>query len=123
MSIDILAPTLSNLAHENKMISIIGDFNIDLLKYDNNAPSNEFINMMFSFNFQPTILHPTRITDSSSTIIDNIYVNNATESNIFAGNILSQISDHLPYLPLCVRMHLIIKLPHFLPMTTNILMK
>ena len=36
------------------------------------------------------------MTDSSSTIIDIIYVNNASESNIFARNILSQISDHLP---------------------------
>ena len=54
--------------------------------------------MMFSYHFQPSLLHLTRITDSSSTIIDNIYVNNPTESNIFAGNILSLISDHLPQL-------------------------
>ena len=51
---------------------------------------------MFSYHFEPSVLHPTRITDSSSIIIDNIYINNATESNIFAGNILSLISDHLP---------------------------
>ena len=88
--------TLSNLAKENKLIAVMGDFNIDLLKYDSHTPSNDFVNMMFSYHFQPSILHPTRITDTSSTIIDNIYVNNATESNIFAGNILSQISDHLP---------------------------
>ena len=93
---DYFQLTLSNLAKENKLIAVMGDFNIDLLKYDNHTPSNDFINMMFSYHFQPSILHPTRITDSSSTIIDNIYVNNATESNIFAGNILSLISDHLP---------------------------
>ena len=93
---DYFQMTLSNLTKENKLIAVMGDFNIDLLKYDNHTPSNDFINMMFSYHFQPSILHPTRITDSSSTIIDNIYVNNATESNIFAGNILSLISDHLP---------------------------
>ena len=88
--------TLTNLVKENKLVAIMGDFNIDLLKYDSNTNINDFVNMMFSFHFQPCILHPTRITECSSTIIDNIYINNATESNISAGNILSQISDHLP---------------------------
>ena len=74
----------------------MGDFNIDLLNYENHTATNEFVNMMFSYHFQPSILHPTRITDTSSTIIDNIYINNATESNICSGNILSLISDHLP---------------------------
>ena len=74
--------TLSNLAKENKLIAIMCDFNIDLLKYENHTPSNDFVNMMFSYHFQPSVLHPTHITDSSSTIIDNIYINNATESNI-----------------------------------------
>ena len=88
--------TFSNQAKENKLIAIMDDFNIDLLKYDNHTPINGFINMIFSYHCQPSILHPTRITDSFSTIIDNIYVNDATESNIFAGNILSLFSDHLP---------------------------
>ncbi len=74
----------------------MGAFNIDLLKYDSNTNINDFVKMMFSFHFQPCILHPTRIIECSSTIIDNIYINNATQSNISAGNILSQISDHLP---------------------------
>ena len=52
--------------------------------------------MMFSYHFQPSILHPTRISDTTSTIIDNIFVNNAADCNIYSGNILSQISDHLP---------------------------
>ena len=39
--------TLSDVEKENKLVSIMDDFNIDLLKYDNNTPSNDFINMMF----------------------------------------------------------------------------
>ena len=74
----------------------MGDFNIDLLKSDNDTPTNDFINMMSSYHFQPTILHPTRISDTSSTLIDNVYINNAMDSNICSGNILSLISDHLP---------------------------
>ena len=74
----------------------MGDFNIDLLNYDSHTPANEFINMMFSHHFQTCILHPSRITDTSSTVIDNFHVNSATENNVFGGNILSLISDHLP---------------------------
>ena len=87
---------IGKLAKENKSIAVMGDFNIDLLNYKNHTATNEFVNMMFSYHFQPSILHLTHITDTSSTIIDNIYINNATESNICGGNILSLISDHLP---------------------------
>ena len=94
--IDHFHEVLGNLAKENKQIAIMGEFNIDLLNYDSHTATNEFANMMFSHHFQPCILHPSRITDASSTIIDNIYVNSATENNVFGGNILSLISDHLP---------------------------
>ena len=85
-----------NLAKENKQIAIMGDFNINLLNYETHTATNDFVNMMFSNHFQPSILHPTRITDTSSTIIDNIFINSATENRVCGGNILSLISDHLP---------------------------
>ena len=84
--IDHLQETLSNLTKENKLIAIMGDFNIDLLKYDDHIPTNEFVNMLLSYHFQPTILHPIRIIDTSSTVIDNIYVNNTIDTNINSGN-------------------------------------
>ena len=74
----------------------MSDFNIDLLKYDDHIPTNEFIDMLFSYHFQPTILDPTCITNTSSTVIDNIYVNNTIDTNINSGNILSMVSDHFP---------------------------
>ena len=49
---------------------------------------------MISSGFLPHIIHPTRITDYSSTIIDNIYSNNF-EDNSTGGNILIQFADHL----------------------------
>ena len=91
-----LQMTLSKLARENKLIAVMDDFNIELLK--DHTPSNDFINMMFFYHFQPTILQPTRITDTTLTILGNIYANSSTQSNIFAGNLLSLISDHLPQL-------------------------
>ena len=72
----------------------MGDFNINLLNYDSHSETNDFINLMIS-HFLPHILHPTRITDHSATIIDNIFSNSLECDNI-SGNLLSQISDHFP---------------------------
>ena len=49
---------------------------------------------MTSSGFLPQITLPTRITESTMTIIDNIYCNTFT-TEIHSGNILIQIADHL----------------------------
>ena len=43
----------------------------------------------------PYILHPTRVTDHSATVIDNIFSNNF-EYETVSGNIITQIADHFP---------------------------
>ena len=77
----------------------MGDFIIDLLKYENHTLTNDFINMITSYQLQPLVLHPTRVTDHSPTVIDNIFSNN-NFSNILGGSILTQITDH--FLQLCM---------------------
>ena len=74
---------------------IMGDFNINLYNYCSHTGANDFINFMVSNYLLPHILHPTRITDHSATIIDNIFSNNC-ELDTLSGNLLSQISDHFP---------------------------
>ena len=64
--------TLFKLHKENKEIYICGDFNINLLKYDEDIVVQEFYNLMTSNGFIPQITPPTRITDYSMTLIDNI---------------------------------------------------
>ena len=73
----------------------MGDFNINLLNYDSHSETNDFINIMVSNHLLPHILHPTRVTDHSATIIDNIFSNNL-ELATLSGNILNNISDHFP---------------------------
>jgi len=73
----------------------IGDFNIDLLKYDSHPPTNEFLDSLSSNYFLPHIIHPTRITARSKTLIDNIFSNLKTD-NFKAGNLTVSLSDHLP---------------------------
>ena len=82
--------TLLKLNKENREIYICGDFNINLLKYDEDIVVQEFYNLMTSHGFIPQ----TRITDSSMTLIDNIY-SNMFLNNTFSGNIIIEITDHL----------------------------
>ena len=50
---------------------------------------------MFSSTFYPLISKPTRVTKSSATLIDNIFVNNLDECHK-CGILLTDLSDHLP---------------------------
>ena len=73
----------------------MGDFNVNLLNYESHGETNEFINTMFSHHLLPHILHPTRVTDHSATVIDNIFSNNSQHETT-SGNLITQISDHFP---------------------------
>ena len=73
----------------------MGDFNIHLLNYDTHFPTKGFINSFLSNHFLPCINHPTRISDSSSTIIDNIFTN-IVDAQIICGNLTTHILDHFP---------------------------
>ena len=96
--IEILTEYITNslniVNNENKLGYISGDFNIDLLKYETSKKHSDFINTITSLGYLPFILQPTRITDFSSTIIDNIYSNNFIDETV-SGNILLQLADHL----------------------------
>ena len=47
---------------EQKQVFLLGDFNKNLLNYDDHQPSNVFLDSLASNSFIPYILHPTRIT-------------------------------------------------------------
>ena len=73
----------------------MGGFNINLLKYDAHTPPCDFVSLLLSQNFLPYIIHPTRVSDHSSTIIDNIF-SNVCNLDTKSGNILTQVADHFP---------------------------
>ena len=72
----------------------MGDFNIDLLKADTHRPTHGYLELIYSNSMLPTIYKPTRITETSATIIDNILINN--EYIIQSTILVTDISDHLP---------------------------
>ena len=84
---------ISKLTKENKTIYICGDFNADLLKYEDNNNYKKFYDLASSYGIFPTILLPTRVTEHSATIVDNIFTNNLDKS-IKSGNIKTDFSDH-----------------------------
>ena len=94
---DIILSLLQNLnrKHSNKMF-LLGDFNLDLLQYETSEPVNNFVDVLSSNFLSPLILLPTRISNSSSTLIDNIFCNVTFNSSIILGNFRSTVSDHLP---------------------------
>ena len=83
------------VSKEQKQVFLLGDFNINLLNYNDHQPTNDFLDSLASNSFIPYILHPTRITNHSKTLIDNIF-SNFISPDIISGNITATISDHLP---------------------------
>ena len=86
---------LENISKEQKSIFLLGDFNVNLLNYNEHNQTNEFLDSLASNSFIPLILQPTRITSHSNTLIDNIF-SNVIDPDIISGNLTATISDHLP---------------------------
>ena len=92
-----LNAVLNCVNNERKLCYLMGDYNIDILNYDSHSATAEFVDMLYSHAFLPLINRPTRITQNSATIIDNIFTNNIGESECGHNGILvSDISDHFP---------------------------
>jgi len=66
---------LEKISHEKKQLTIMGDFNIDLLNVNTNPASERFLNLNLSNCLKPHISKPTRITSHRKTLIDNIFSN------------------------------------------------
>ena len=88
-----LDETLSKLVKENKELYLCGDFNFDLSKIDTDHFTQHFFNLLCCYGFMPHILQPTRVTENTATVIDNIFSNNI-EDEISSGNILITFSEH-----------------------------
>ena len=98
MFIDDLNTVLHNLKTTKCESIITGDFNIDLLKVHEKPIIQEYIDMILANSYIPKITFPTRITNHSATLIDNIFVKLSTNySQSLAGILTHQISDHQSY--------------------------
>ena len=94
---------LKNISKEQKPISLLGDFNVNLLNYNEHNSTNQFLDSLASNSFISLILQPTRITSHSNNLIDNI-ISNIIDPDIISGNLTATISDHLPQLAIIPNM-------------------
>ena len=79
---EFISPLLLKLQKESsKIIFLLSDFNIELLKYEISDSINNFIDTLSSNFLLPLIFLPTRIS-KTSTLIDNIFSN----LNVLRGN-------------------------------------
>ena len=92
---DELEALLSKITKENKLIYLMGDINIDMLKMNQVSSVGKLMYQLFSSSLYPLITKPTRIMDKSATLIDNILTNSLDDSNM-NGVLITDISDHFP---------------------------
>ena len=86
--------------HERKELIIGMDHNYDLLKSWEHKRTQYFLNTLLEKELFPTITRPTRITQRSATLIDNIFVSMNLHKKYESAIIINDISDHLPILTL-----------------------
>ena len=92
---DNLMLLMENLNQKNKPVYIVGDMNIDILKFAMHPPTENYINNLFASGFLQFITKPTRCQNNSATLIDHL-LTNEIKDNYVCGILLSDISDHFP---------------------------
>ena len=93
---DSLTSLLKTVKSSKNHTIIMGDFNYNLLEFDN-PHVNDFVQIMYEHKFYPTINKPTRITTNSATLIDHIWTD-ISHCKISSGILVDCIADHLPIL-------------------------
>ena len=85
-----------NICRNNKDLFLVGDFNINVLDYENSAKVKKFVNFAFRNSLIPLINNPTRITRRNATTIDHISTNAFLNKRFETRIIKTEISDHFP---------------------------
>ena len=57
-----------------KDVYVCGDFDMDLMKHNENRGTHEFIDIMFYVGLHPVISKPTRITSSTNSLMENMNI-------------------------------------------------
>lgn len=87
---DKLPSFASNNAYS---LTIGGDLNIDVLK--DSAPAVDLLLTLQCNGFRNEITTPTRVTTTSTSLLD-LFITNTVAENVISRVIISALSDHLP---------------------------
>ena len=86
---DLFNEHLANFSN-NKEVILMGDFNVN---YNSHSCNEEFKSIITANGFKQIINEPTRVTDTTSSVIDLVFANcpvNITQAHV----IISSLSDH-----------------------------
>ena len=90
---------INNLTQVKNCDVVIGmDHNLDFLKSSWHMDTQKFIEFNLDSNLLPCITRPTRITKSTATLIDNVFISKHLQGKQDSKTIITDISDHLPSL-------------------------
>ena len=71
---------------------------MDFLKHEKHIHTRDFIETNLDYQLLPTVTKPIRITRTTSTLIDNIFIGKKYQGGYRSNIGISDISDHLPLL-------------------------
>ena len=89
---------LGNMTSSGSPILVGMDHNLDLLKESKHNPTKMFVEKYLDLNMLPCVTKATRITKSSATLIDNVFVLISLVQDVNSYITLDDMSDHLPIL-------------------------
>ena len=94
-----LAPIISSISKSSSHVIIAGDFNIDLLHINKRSEFQKYFDLFVTHGFFPKITVPTRCSQSSSSLIDQMFCKlKDPKQHLSSCVIKSCMSDHFPYL-------------------------
>ena len=84
-----------HLCDSHKTI-FVGDFNVNMLNYGMNLDNTEWVDTLLENEFTFIIQSPTRVTNTTKTIIDNyvLYGTPFKHDDILQGSINTYVTDH-----------------------------
>ena len=98
-NIDAFSKAMNDALHtfnlKKSNFCVLGDFNLNLFDIEKINNIRKYANSLISCSVKCIVNKATRISDSSKTLIDHVYVNNEQKKTL-GGVALMDISDHLP---------------------------
>ena len=95
-----LSETIPKVKSEDRDKQLILGMDHNLLKSNSHSATKNFLDMLINNGLLPTITQPTRITQQSATLIDNIFISEVFQCNFDSAILIHDMSDHLPTLAL-----------------------
>ena len=93
--------SIINKMSKYKNVVIASDHNLDLLKLDSHKATSDFNDFLLLNGYAASITKPTRITHSTSTLIDNIFCKGPVFFGYNSFVLVEDLSDHYPCILQC----------------------